>query len=90
MLNLIENEGAIVLIDHDGITVAAGDTPEEFVESLFDNEGDSFAQDILIENNIYIGINPFAIKEIKSLIADIRRGDSPLEDALNEQYRNEY
>jgi len=75
MLKLIYGKKGIVLLE-DRDLVASGIDPTKFVENLFKNEGDSAAQAILGDDDVFSGISPTELEEIRVLITAVNRGDS--------------
>lgn len=90
MARLVNDGGIICLFNDDGDLVASGQGSEEFADDLFNADEYDWAERILGHNNIVIDVSPFDIKEIHEQIKIHQVNDSPTEEAMRENFYNEY
>lgn len=81
-LRLVNTASGLQLLNESDDVIAAGSGPEEFVDDLFDNAEQTYVQDLLIDNGIIIDVNPYDIREIRDLIREKQRDNSPTSTAF--------
>lgn len=90
MAQLINEDGQICLFNDEGQLVASGDGAEGFVADLFYADEHEWAERILGNQDVLIDIAPHETKEIHEWIKVYQMNESPTEEALKENFRNEY
>jgi len=75
----------------DKVPIALGSNAEEFADDLFDNDGHSYAQDIIFGGpNVKIVLPYHSHNEIKEALIMKQREDSQIGEILAEQAREEH
>lgn len=86
---LLEEQGGEIFLSFDDDPeeiISNGATPRRFVNDLLNGPHESYAQNILDQNNVVISIDSEKYGEIHSLILKHQRADSPAEESLSELY----